>query len=88
MPLFMRPSSDPHDTMNTSSAARCRQVIAVAVTCLLIVWCTAAIARDSILASQAAQHVGEMATVCGVVASARYVPTSKARLAFVRLGTR
>lgn len=56
-----------------------RRVLAVTVASLLVGWCTAAVAgaRDSISTSDAAKHLDETATVCGLVASAKYVSTSK-----------
>ncbi len=37
-------------------------------------------------ASQAAQHVGEKATVCGYVASTRYLSSSRSKPTFLNLG--
>ncbi len=60
--------------------------MAVPIVCLLIGWCAGfASARTSISASQAVQHLGETATVCGMVASAKYVSTSKGRPTFLNL---
>jgi len=36
-------------------------------------------------ASQTGQHVGEMATVCGYVASSRYLSTSRSKPTFLNL---
>lgn len=36
--------------------------------------------------SQAAQHVGEKATVCGYVASSRYLSSSRSKPTFLNLG--
>lgn len=84
-PLAMGASADPHRTTTTRIATVRRQIAAVSVTCLLIGWCAAAIARDSISASEAAKLLGETATVCGEVASAKYVSTSKGRPTFLNL---
>lgn len=53
-PLVVKTSTDP-DTAR--AAAQRRQVIAFAVTSLLLNWCAAAVARESISASEAARHV-------------------------------
>src|ERR1700674_4506893 len=37
-------------------------------------------------ASQAGQHIGERAAVCGVVASSRYLSNSRSRPTFLNLG--
>ena len=42
-------------------------------------------AEQTILASEAAKHVGEKAAVCGVVASARYASRSKGQPTFLNL---
>lgn len=49
------------------ASARRRQVLAVTTAHLVVGWYTAAVARESMSAAQAAQHVGEVATVCGTV---------------------
>jgi len=36
--------------------------------------------------SEAGQHIGETATVCGVVASSRYLSTSRSKPTFLNLG--
>lgn len=71
--------------MTMKAAARRQTILAITVTCLLLSWCAVAVARDSISASEAAQHVGETATVCGTVASAKYVTTSKGQPTFLNL---
>lgn len=71
--------------MRMSAAARRRQVLAITVTCVVVGWCAAAVARASISASEAAKHVGETTTVCGMVASAKYVPGSKGQPTFLNL---
>jgi len=42
--------------------------------------------QKKIPSSQAAQHVGEHATVCGTVASSRYVSTSRSKPTFLNFG--
>jgi DNA/RNA endonuclease YhcR with UshA esterase domain len=42
-------------------------------------------AGSSITPAEAEHHVGESATVCGVVASAHYAPTTKAQPTFLNL---
>ena len=42
--------------------------------------------NKKIPASQAGQHIGENATVCGVVASSRYLSTSRSKPTFLNLG--
>lgn len=67
------------------AAARRRRILAATATTLLLRWSTAALARESITAGEAAKHVGEMATVCGTVASAKYVAGSKGQPTFLNL---
>lgn len=43
------------------------------------------LAQDTIPAAEAAKHVGEKATVCGVVASASYASRSKGQPTFLNL---
>jgi hypothetical protein len=38
--------------------------------------------------SEAAQHIGEKVTVCGYVASSRYLSSSRSRPTFLNLGKR
>lgn len=78
----MKLSTDPN---TTRAAARRRQFLAITVTSFLIGWCAVAVARESISASEAAKHVGETATVCGMVASAKFVTTSKGQPTFLNL---
>jgi DNA/RNA endonuclease YhcR with UshA esterase domain len=47
---------------------------------------TLAQAPKAIPSTEAAQHVGEMRTVCGYVASSRYLSTSRSRPTFLNLG--
>src|SRR5215468_9887554 len=58
--------------------------LVLASAALAALWPSVALA-DSITASEAAQHVGQNATVCGQVASAHYAPTSKAKPTFLNL---
>jgi hypothetical protein len=53
----------------------------------MFLWgCTLGIsAEQTIPAAEAAKHVGERATVCGVVASASYVSSSKGQPTFLNL---
>lgn len=79
---MMRIAADRH---NPNTAARHRCGLAVMVAGLLLVRSTAAVGRESITASDAARHVGETSTVCGTVASAKYVTTSKGQPTFLNL---
>jgi hypothetical protein len=52
----------------------------------LVLFCSAlAYAGNSIQAKEARNHVGEDATVCGVVASAHYAASSRGRPTFINL---
>ena len=42
--------------------------------------------NKKIPSSQAGQHIGETATVCGIVASTRYLSTSRSKPTFLNLG--
>src|SRR6266446_1999515 len=56
--------------------------------CRYFVWLTlpvVAFAQNTISPTQAAQHIGENAKVCGVVASARYAPRTKGAPTFLNL---
>ena len=54
--------------------------------CLALVVATAVAAQQpSLTPSQAKDHIGETATVCGVVASARYAASSRGRPTFLNL---
>jgi DNA/RNA endonuclease YhcR with UshA esterase domain len=56
--------------------------------CLLFLWLTLpliALAQDSITPAQAAEHLGEDATVCGIVASATYAQRSRRTPTFLNL---
>jgi hypothetical protein len=48
-------------------------------------WATGAYARSSISANEAKNHVGQMATVCGQVASVRYAVKSSGSPTFINL---
>jgi len=50
-----------------------------------MVLATVALAADTITATEAKNHIGENATVCGVVASARYADRSKGQPTFLNL---
>lgn len=82
MPLAMRTRTFPD---SPRAAARRRRIVVATATTLLLCWCRPVIARESISASQAAKHVGETTTVCGMVASAKYVPGSKGQPTFLNL---
>jgi hypothetical protein len=58
-----------------------RAVLALVLVC-------SALAYASIPASEARNHVGENATVCGQVASAHYAASSRGRPTFINLGAR
>lgn len=73
------------DSKAGRAATRRRPFLALTAICLLVGWCTAAVARESISASEAAKHVGETATVCGTVASAKYVAGSKGQPTFLNI---
>ncbi len=47
---------------------------------------TLAQAPKTIPAAEATQHVGEVGTVCGYVASSRYLSTSRSKPTFLNLG--
>lgn len=53
---------------------------------LLLAVSSLAVAADSIPAADASKHVGERATVCGVVASAKYARGSRGAPTFLNLG--
>jgi hypothetical protein len=48
-------------------------------------WCSSAIAA-TVSPQDASRHIGETATVCGVVASAKFAPRSRAQPTFLDLG--
>jgi len=53
---------------------------------LVLSWCSLRLsAEESLSAREAAKHVGEHATVCGVVASASYGSRSKGQPTFLNL---
>jgi hypothetical protein len=56
-----------------------------ALVALLLAW-PGAVQSASLTPEEAANHVGERATVCGLVASARYAPQSKGQPTFLNLG--
>lgn len=53
--------------------------------CGSLIACGAAGASDSLTAREATDHIGERATVCGTVASARYAYSSRGRPTFLNL---
>jgi DNA/RNA endonuclease YhcR with UshA esterase domain len=53
--------------------------------CLLIGFCVQAIAAANLTAGEAKNHIGENATVCGVVASVHYAAGSRGTPTFVNL---
>lgn len=53
--------------------------------CAVLITSASAQSERTIPASQAAQHVGESATVCGYVASTRYLSTSRSKPTFLNL---
>ena len=59
-----------------------RLLLFVATTCL---FSACASAQDGLTPRQAAQHVGERATVCGTVASTHYAATTGGKPTFVNL---
>lgn len=83
-PSTMNTSTNPHGTITARSGPRRRVITVVAALCMFG-WCAGAFGGDSISASESAQHVGETATVCGTVASAKYVTTSKGQPTFLNL---
>jgi len=54
------------------------------ISALLGLW-TFTVDAASLSSEEAANHVGETATICGVVASANYAATSRARPTFLNL---
>ncbi len=65
-------------------------LLAVAVLLAAAVWCAAPSSGQeqeakTLTAEQAAEHVGEVATVCGKVASATYASRSRGRPTFLNL---
>jgi micrococcal nuclease len=46
---------------------------------------TSAVAQKKLAPSEAKEHIGETATVCGVVASSRYAPSTKGQPTFLNL---
>jgi hypothetical protein len=65
--------------------SRKSSVIAIAalVACVAVHVATPAVAANMLTAAQAAEHVGENATVCGVVASTRYAAGTKGQPTFL-----
>lgn len=63
----MGPSTGLYRNMTTRREAWHRRV--GAVMCVVVGWCTPAIACESIAAAQAACRAGKTSIVCGVVAS-------------------
>jgi endonuclease G len=62
-----------------------KKLISILLTTVLI---SSAFAQSEkkIPSSEAAQHVGERATVCGYVASSRYLSTSRSKPTFLNVG--
>ncbi len=65
-------------------------LLAVAVLLASVVWCAAPSSGQeqeakTLTAKEAAEHVGEVATVCGKVASATYAARSRGRPTFLNL---
>jgi hypothetical protein len=56
-----------------------------AVTCALVILCPFAAAAASLTPEEAANHVGETATVCGTVASANYAARTRGEPTFLNL---
>ena len=54
-----------------------KNVIKYAAFAILAVRTSSALAANALTASQAAEHIGEQTTVCGVVASTKYAAKSK-----------
>lgn len=50
-------------------------------------WTTATVRADPLTLEDAASHLGEVATVCGVVASTKYVPQSAGAPTFLDFGS-
>jgi len=55
------------------------------VLCLLLALSTAALAANTLTADEAKNHIGETATVCGIVASTHYAAQTKGSPTFVNL---
>jgi DNA/RNA endonuclease YhcR with UshA esterase domain len=68
--------------MNTSKRLRA-VVIAASVACLAVQVATPTVAANTLTAAQAAEHIGENTTVCGVVASTRFAPGTKRQPTFL-----
>jgi hypothetical protein len=62
--------------MNTSKRLRA-VVIAAFAACVAVQVATPTVAANTLTAAQAAEHIGENATVCGVVASTRFAVGTK-----------
>lgn len=60
-------------------------IIFVALTAYGLIGATGVFAGSKITASQASEHVGESATVCGQVASARFATNSNGQPTFLNL---
>lgn len=72
--------------LSMSTTARARSAAILTVALLGVGWlCTTTVAGDSIPASEAAQHLGEMKTVCGTVASTKYLSNANSRPTFLNL---
>jgi len=63
----------------------CHKTRASALLVIAVLWAALGHAQTSISAAEAKNHVGERATVCGEVASARYATTSKGNPTFINL---
>ena len=59
--------------------------IRILVPFVLTALCSVAVAAGSLTAQEAANHIGETASVCGVVASTNYVSKSKGQPTFLNL---
>jgi DNA/RNA endonuclease YhcR with UshA esterase domain len=73
------------------TASKLRPLSRTGVWCLLAAFAASApsvrpaLAQKRLTAAEAGDHVGEVATVCGTVASARYAASSKGKPTFLNL---
>ena len=65
--------------------ANARLVLALVISGLFFTFSTAGQGNKKLSASEAAQHVGESATVCGIVASEHFAANSKGQPTFINL---
>jgi hypothetical protein len=63
----------------------CHKARAFAIPIVVVVWAALGLAQTSISATEAKNHVGERATVCGEVASVHYAARSRGNPTFINI---